>query len=266
MLPKRLAVFISFFALSIAAHAQQAVSGLVARDPQALTVVQQSIAAMAQVFPSDSTAQGTVQVVVGPDTTTGTVRILTKGTAESSIQMVTGSSTDTVVYSNNQANESVGTALNTFSLERTQVTQSAEFPLPLIAGLVNNPDVAFQYIGLETLNGQSTNHIRATDTYASQPPLQSLAQYSTRDIWFNTASGLPVRISCVRRDADGASPGIAVDVFFSNYQSFQGVLYPTNIQESLNGTPWATITIQTVSFNSGLSDTSFPIQQAGATQ
>ena len=38
-----------------------------------------------------------------------------------------------------------------------------------------------------------------------------------------------------------------------------GVLDPFKIEKSLNGTPWTTITIQNVAFQTGLSDNNFPI-------
>ena len=64
----------------------------------------------------------------------------------------------------------------------------------------------------------------------------------------------------VRRPAHGAVAGVAVDVFYSNYQNSSGILYPSNIRKSLNGTPWATITIQSIAFNTGLTDSDFPVQ------
>jgi hypothetical protein len=75
---------------------------------------------------------------------------------------------------------------------------------------------------------------------------------------------LPQKISYTQRDAGGASPGIAVAGIFSDYRIINGVLYPFSIQKSFNGTPSATITIQTVTLNTGLTDANFPVQTAVA--
>jgi hypothetical protein len=266
MILKRLALSAWLLLAVHCASAYQAAapSSPPASSAQAVAILQNSLAAFGIGIPADSTATGTVTTVAGSLTENGNILILTRGMNQTLEQLQTPSGS-TIVYSAGQAAQINGSVTQYLSAERALSCQSGAFPLPLIAAALSNPDTIFQYIGLETLNGQSTGHIRAIDTYASQPNLQSLADYSARDIWFNATSGLPARISFVRRDAGGASPGIAVDIFFSNYQNFQGVLYPMNIQESLNGTPWATITIQTVRFNTGLSDASFPIQQAGAT-
>ena len=262
MMLKRLVLLSSIFLVIPPAYAQQP-STAPTQDPQAISIVQKSVNAMASAVPSDSTANGSMEIVAGSQTTEGTVQILTKGTAESSVQSTGPSVTTTLIYANGQANETVNGAVNVLSLERIQTAQAAEYPLPLLLSILNNPDTSLQYVGLETSNGESLNHVKSWNTFASQPGLQSLATFSTRDIWFDTTSGLPVRVSFTRCDAQGATAGIAVDVFFSNYQISSGVAYPFSIQESLNGTPWATITIQNVAFNTGLTDASFPIQQEG---
>jgi len=120
--------------------------------------------------------------------------------------------------------------------------------------------VAFLYVGPETLNGASVQHIQVWNTFASKPHLQQLAAFSVKDIWFDTSSGLPVKIAYSRRAGGGSVPGIPVEVFFSNYTNVSGVLYPFQINKSYNGTPWQTITIQSVSFNTGLTDAQFQVE------
>jgi len=52
-------------------------------------------------------------------------------------------------------------------------------------------------------------------------------------------------------------------VTYSNYQNASGVLYAFTIQEYITDTLWATTTIQSVTLNSGLTDSAFPIVQGG---
>jgi hypothetical protein len=232
----------------------------VQRDTQAVTVLQQSMQAMGTSVPSDSIATGSISTIAGGQTSVGTFQVETKGLNETSVQITTPGATQTTVYANGQASAAVGSTPSALSLESAVTSQAAEFPLPLIAALLNNADTSFQYVGLETDSGQSLHHIRAWDSFASQSFLQSLSSLSYRDIWINSTTLLPQRVSFVRRPAQGAVPGIAVDVFFMGYTNSAGVLYPSSIQESVNGTPWATITIQSVAFNTGLTDSDFPVQ------
>ena len=224
------------------------------RDPQALAVMQQSLASMGTP-PADSTAAGTITTTAGTRTESGAITILTRGTNQTSEQVSTPHG-GILVYSGGQASN--GTPL---SGQQAMTSQSPCFPSPLIAASMNNPDSSFQYIGLEAVNGSSAHHIRFWNSFASNTNAQYLSEFTTRDIWIDSTTYLPLRMSYVQRAGGGSAPRIAIDVFYSNYQSFGGVSYPLSIQRSFNGTPSATITIQQVNFNTGLSDSNFPVQQ-----
>ena len=140
----------------------------------------------------------------------------------------------------------------------------SDFPLALLANALNNPDTAYKYVGLENLNNASAHHVQFWNSFASVPKLQRISGLSVRDIWIDSSSGLPLKISYLRHEGGGNAPTIAVDASFSDYRNVSGVLYPFSIQRSLNGTPWATITIQSVVLNTGLTDSNFPVQTGAA--
>ncbi len=225
----------------------------------ALAVLQQAVVAMGGTAPSDSTANGTITTVAGSLTENGNVVILTRGTDQSSEQIQTPSGF-TVIYSRGEANQDTAASVQILPLERAVTCQGPEFPLPLLAGAIANQDTAYSYVGLETLNGLPVHHIQFWNSFASSPKLQQFSGFSVRDIWIDAASGLPQQLSYQRRDGGGATPAIQFDAFYSDYRIVGGVLYPFSIQESVNGTPWATITIQSVAFNTGLTDANFQVQ------
>lgn len=231
------------------------------RDLQAVAILQQSVRTMGGSAPSDSIATGTAQIVAGSDTQQGTVRILTRGTDQSSEQFQFSSTTGSVTYSRGSAAETTNGATRRLSLERSATSQSLCFPLRFLAAALANPDESFQYIGPELIGTQSTQHVRVRDTYASRSALQSLADFTVYDVWIDSATGLPVRISTVRREGGGSSPRIALDVSYSNYQTVAGIAYPFTVQQSLNGTPWLTIAITNVQLNTGLTDADFAVAQ-----
>jgi len=250
----RVSVFLLFLSISLVvrAPAQQ--------DPQAIAVMRQSIAAMGSIVPPDSSATGTVTIVEGSTTQSGTIQVLTRGTGQTAETITLAGDQRVVIYSNGDAKEVSGGQSVNPPLELIVTDQCTNFPLPLLQSLLNNADEAFRYIGQETLNGVSVQHIQAWNTFASSPRLQSLAPFSTNDIWFDTSSGLPLKIAYSRRAGGGAVPSIPVEVFFSNYRNLSGILYPFQIQKSYNGTPWETISIQTVAFNTGLTDAQFQVE------
>ncbi len=215
---------------------------------------------MGGTVPADSVATGNVTIVAGSQTSTGTIRILTRGTNQSSEQITLPQSTYSVTYSGGLADETINSATASIPLERTVTSQSVCFPLPFLAAALANSDESIQYVALETVGQQSLQHIRIQNTFASQPNFQQFASLATFDVWLDANTSLPQRISFVRRNGGGSAPRIPIDAYFSNYKTTAGAAYPSQINISLNGTPWATITITSVAFNTGLTDSSFSIQ------
>jgi hypothetical protein len=230
------------------------------RDSKAVALLQQSVLAMGGTVPPDSVATGSVTIVAGSLTSNGTIRILTRGTSQTSEQILLPESSTTVTYSGGFANQTVDSTTTGLSLERAATAQSVCFPLPFLAGALANLDVSLQYVGLETLNQQSVQHFRLQNSFASQRIFQQLAEFAVFDVWLDASSALPARISFVRRDGGGSVPRIPMDAYFTNYRTVSGIAYPSQISISLNGTPWTTVTISNVAFNTGLSDSNFSIQ------
>ena len=247
-----------FLTLSVAApNHQQIASQAPSQDPQAISILQQAINAMGNV-PSDSAATGTVAITQGSTSQTATIQILTLGTSATSETITSPTNQNVIVYSNGDAKETSGGQSVNPTLQLIVTDQCADFPLPLLSSFLANPDESIHYVGLETISGESVQHLQVWNTFASKPAiLQPLAPFSTRDLWFDSTSGLLVKMAYTRRAGGGAVPGAPVTVSYGSYQNVSGVLYPFQINKSFNGTPWQTIAIQNVSFNTGLTTAQF---------
>jgi hypothetical protein len=253
---KQLALTFCLLLIPFSARSQQTTI----QSPQAVALLQSTLAAMGGSAPADSVATGTVSVTLGSLSETGTVRISTRGTDESMEQFTTPSRQRTVIFSKGLGNENVGSEVQTLHLERSVTSQSPLFPLPIVSGLLSNPDVSIQYVGVESLNNASVQHLRVWNTFASKPTWQNLTPFTNTDIWLDAVSNLIVKISFLQRDKGGnATQGIPIDVYYSDYQNTSGILYPMSVNESLNGTPWMLIQINNVALNTGLTDANFPI-------
>src|SRR5882672_1180404 len=112
----RLRVAISFLlclsVLQLPLLGSQPASPPVSADAQALTILQQSVATMGS-SPSDSTASGSVSLVAGSDTQTGSIQIQTRGTDQSREQITTGAGTKQIIFSRGFASDSDHTATKT---------------------------------------------------------------------------------------------------------------------------------------------------------
>lgn len=228
------------------------------RDPQAVALLQQSVSVMG-VPPSDSTATGNVITVAGSLTQQGSVTILTRGSAQSSIQFQMPNNPWTVVFSNGQANKVETAQTTVYPFELAASSQCLYFPLPFLSGILNNPDYSIQYVGQETVGSSSANHIVVQNTFNSTPTYQFLSPFTLADIWIDASSALPIKIGMIRREGGGSAPRIPISVSYSNYQLVSGVRYPFAIQELYTDTLWATTTIQSVTFNTGLTDNNFSV-------
>lgn len=231
------------------------------RDAQAVAVLQITIKAMGGGnVPSDSTATGSITETVGPDLQEGTLQILTRGTDQSSEAISLPNLSQTTIYSNWMAGQTAGSApQQQLSGQLAMTSQTALYPLPILAGALINLDVSLQYVGQETVDGTLTNHIRIWNTFASKAYMRPLASFSMHDVWTDAASGLPTRISFTQQSAAGSAFKTLVQLDFSNYQQTSGFVYPYLIKKSLNGTPWLTISIQSVSLNTGLQNSQFQV-------
>lgn len=252
--------FLLIFVSSPRLNSQQPTSAP-QRDTQATALLQSSVRAMGGNLPSDSVATGSVVVVAGSLTTSGSVRILTRGTDQTLEQLSLPQSTVATIYSRGAANATTNGTTQSLSLERTASCQSAAFPLPFLAAALANLDEAIQYVALETSGQEQLQHIRIWNTYNSNSSLQFLSDFTTTDIWLDASTGLPKTVSFIRRDGGGASPKTLLTVSYANFQGSSAIFYPNSIQVSVNGTPWATITIQSVKLNAGLTDADFPVTQ-----
>jgi hypothetical protein len=216
---------------------------------------------MASTPPSDSSATGSITVVEGSTTQSGTIQILTLGTGQTSETLNLPEGQRTVVYANGNAKESnrLVESINP-PLETIVTDQCPDFPLPLLLSALSDADTAFRYVGAETLDGTAVQHIQIWNSFASKPRLQGIAPFSVKDIWVDSTSFVPLKLAYTRHLGGGSLPAFPVEVSYSNYRNVAGILYPFQISKGLNGTSWLTITIQSVSFNTGLTASQFVVE------
>lgn len=268
-----LLAFASFLLLASPSFSQQTVAQSTVptppsptRDPQALSLLEASIKTMGGATPADSTATGTVTQTIGAESQQGTIQLLTKGTNQSSEAINLPNFTQTTAFASWMGSQATGSAApQDISAQLAASSQTAIFPLPLIAGAVANADESFQYLGVETIGARSAQHIRIWNTFASKTRLQFLAALTSRDIWLDAVSNFPIKISFTQQSAIGAVPKLLIELVFSNYTQSSGIAYPEQIAKSINGTPYLTISIQSMVFNTGLTDSNFPVNCSGST-
>jgi hypothetical protein len=230
------------------------------RDAPAVALLQSTIRAMGGGVPADSMGTGTVTETVGSESEDGTIEILTRGTDQSSETLSLPDLSQTTIYSSWMAGQTNGSATQQeLTAQLAMTSQTVVYPLPFLISAVNNSDTSIQYVGQESLDGESTNHIRIWNTFASVTHMRALATFTARDVWLDSSTGLPAKISFTQQAAAGRAFKTLVELEFSNYQVTGGFSYPYTIKKLLNGTPWLAISIQKLSFNNGLESSRFQV-------
>jgi hypothetical protein len=246
--PRLLLVVLS---LSLVASAQS--------NPQALQYAAQAISALTgNTTVSDITINANATRTVGSDVGTGTATFYAKGQYESRIDMVLSTGNRSEIL--NGANQSAGpqgewidSGGNPHLYSSFNCMTDASWFYPAFSSLAftSNPNQVLSYVGAETLNGESVQHLQSTWNGSA---------LTTMDFYLDASTYLPVAVNFNIHPDNDSSTNISVQVLFFNYQNVTGVLIPFHVQELLNGTVLLDATATSAVINSGLSDNLFTIQ------
>jgi hypothetical protein len=259
------------FSASILASAQQSTltsvpPPMVKQDPQAVSLIQQSLAAMTKGVPvTDATLSGSATRIAGSDQESGEVVLQAKGTQESKVALTLSNSVYTEVR-NFQGGAPEGSYAGLDGVvyplaQHNCFTGAAWFlpPLSTLGSAIGNTGADLSYIGQEALDGVAVQHLRVWLSISSPDAaaVQAIAHLSSTDIYLDSTTDLPVAMAFTTHPADNSSIDIAVEIRFSNYQQVSGILLPLHIQKFLNGSLNIDLTISSVTINSGLPDSNF---------
>jgi hypothetical protein len=232
-MPRFCLVLSALVSLSIVVSAQNPPQS----DPQGLAYAAQSIAAMTGGKSiSDVTLTGNV---TWTNSESGSATLKGSGTGESRIDLAitTGARTEirdahTGIAIGQWTNPDGTSGL--FSYHSCQT--DAVWFFPALGSLSAGPNIVLSYIGQETRNSESVQHIRSyVYEVAANAVAVSTQQFSTMDFYLDATTLLPVATLFNTYPDNGSAIALGVEVDFSNYQNIGGVVVPMHIQRSLQG-------------------------------
>jgi hypothetical protein len=225
------------------------------RDPQALGVVQNAIAAMGGAaitqiqnltIRGQSTAEPGTPLVSGPVTwrMAGAEFRMDVPGPNGPASVMTGHGKPALIDGKTSA-------------LKPYVTQAMFVPPAVAAVLMQkfeNQKMSLRFKGTEVLNGESVSVV----TTALEMDFPD--NVVTPQTWYFASSGLPVRVEFRSPDIKEETRFIPSAVDLSNYQAVSGVAYPFKIVLSLDGQVQTVYTIQSVTANSGIAAGVFDTQ------
>jgi outer membrane lipoprotein-sorting protein len=232
-------------------------------DPQALTYAAQSIAAMAgSTTISDVTLTGTV-TWYGAGTDTGTATLRALGTGESRIDLTLTAGIRTEIR-DAQTGVQLGQWIAPNNISGNFASQNcwtdAVWFFPVLGSLAAGPNVVLSYVGPTTWNGESVQQIQSYVYQSTQTGLTPTPQQlSTMNFYLDATTLLPAAVTFNAHPDNNAATNLLVEVDFSNYQTFSGVVVPTHIQKYQQGNLMVDVVVTAASFNTGLSPSIFTI-------
>jgi len=243
-----------------AAPAQQAASPP-ARDPQAITLVQNAIAAMGgsgagQI--QDTLTQATTTWLQNPAAPATTTTIKTKGPDKLRVDNGSGSALNSVIHNQGRNLRFAGAAWKQGPSANSFHKRPEHLPVVLLAYELARPDLTADYIGLETIGTQTAHHIRLARVSTMGNDLDAQQTKNSRlDVFIDPQSFLVLKISYLQFSETDWRLGLPMEIYYSDYRSVAGMLIPFNQRAVFNGNPMFNLSLSSVAFNQGLPDSDF---------
>jgi hypothetical protein len=236
---------------------------------QALALAQQAQAALfGSGTVSDITLTGTATRTIGADSETGNFTLKALGDDQSRFDIVLSAGTSSEIYNVSATSNSPqglwidsSGAVQPIANHNCLAGEIWFFPALSIVGDLANPATLVSYVGPETKNGASVQHLTYSmaipRTVSGPDPL--IAQLSRTDVYLDSSTLLPVAITYSVHPDNNYLVNIPVKIDFSSYQAVQGVQTPFHVQRYFNGTLLYDLTVQSATVNSGLTSAAFSV-------
>ena len=254
-------LFVALF-LPVLGHSQKPEQPPVQRDPQALAILQNSIAAMgglaaaAQV--TDTVVMGNVQPAASSSVKPGTFTWKTAG-PDFRYEKQSATASQVFVSGHGQPASIRGGAVTSFKPHITLANPPLHLPALFLTTVLGNKQYSVNFVGKADVNGAPAVKVRISlDT----DPLSSLV--TPQDWYFDAASAIPLRVE--HRLPDNRRPEnfvLAADEF-ADFRVVAGLLVPFKITSYEEGKLVAVETVTAVSFNNGLTSSEFDAPTGGA--
>lgn len=228
----------------------------VTRDAQALALLAQCNAAMGSSSIQDTSATGTL-TTDDPAVPPATITTQTKGTAE---RFDTSSRDQTFVL-----NGSGSWAVRDGKRARVPYALSAFHrpeQVPALACVLDiaKPNLSFVYVGLETLNGRASHHIKVFIPSPANDKTDSIL--SELNLFLDAQSFVVVRTERFVFDPFALENRSVWATSYSDYRQVGPGLMPFHIENYLDGHKVRDITFTSVQLNVGISDAPFQNSQS----
>lgn len=256
-------------ALVIPAFAQLAGTSATQSSPQAMALLQKSLAALVGTSTiSDVTLSGTARSIAGSDDEDGpaVLKALSTGPARVDLSLPSGLREEVVTTNGNQClvgswkgSDGVSHPISNHNL---MTDSSWFFPAFTVSRFASPSKYVVSWVGTETWNGRSVEHLSAHQSFDMQLPagLPNLSHLTQMDLFLDSSTLLPARLTFNMHPDNDMQLDIPIDVVFSDYRAVAGAMVAFHVQKSFNNSLSLDLQFESATLNSGLTASLFNAQ------
>ncbi len=226
------------------------------RDPQALSLLTQSLAAMTKgQAVQDIKLQAQVTRTAGSETDTGSAVLEAAACDKSNINLAFTSGPRAETRNGPGGVWSAADAQNHAIPLHNTWTAAAWFAPALVAqSWIQDSSFSLAYAGLEDRDGSKVHHIHALHNVSGGADSAAL---SAMDLYLDSQSLLPLALAFNTHPDNDLAVNLPVQVTFGSYQTFSGLLAPSRIQSFLQNSLLLDISVTAAGANNGLAASDF---------
>jgi hypothetical protein len=233
------------------------------RDPQALAVLSKMLSVSGwsvSNLPKDAVASGTVTRYHGDTQDAVGVTLKFKGPSEARVEVMDAAFPITTIINGEQA--SISNSGGARSIPVHSALSTPPVAMLFLSRLlkISDPNLSISFTGTETIGGQAASRIQIDRT---PPPGDSFADVRRSadhlTVWISTATFLPIQVQYPRISTGNPTAMFLATRAYSDYRTISGIAVPFHQDEYVGNQRISSLQLDTVSFNTGLSDTEFAI-------
>lgn len=244
-----------------AQQAQQSPPTVPSRDPQAISILQNALAAMGAHSAASIQDTLVIATTTPPADREGSpvsVTIKTKGMNMIRADSTSGGNNDSVIYNRGREFHSSSNGWRTANSANAEHKRIEHLPALMLAYELARSDYSAAYVGQETLNGRSIHHLSLTRVSATGTGVDDILTKNSRiDLFIDSQTFLIAKISFLYMATNDWRRGYPMEIYYDDYRTMNGLLVPFHQRFVYDGQPAGEMQFTSMAVNQGAADSDF---------
>jgi hypothetical protein len=235
------------------------------KDPQAVSVLNQALAVSGGTTAieavTDYTATGNVTYHWAGKDVQGSVTVNGRGSDQVRVDTnMPGGARSLVTSQGKTSQKAEDGGILQMSIIPPLSPGSLAFPYRLLVDALMSPGLSLSYKGVVQIDGHSAHDLRVQPLLPDSVQAKDLlAELQATDFLIDVSTLQVIMVQDMIRTIQAMTVGHPHEIRLSDYRNVNGVLVPFSIDETIGGQKSWAITLNNITFNSGLADSNFQL-------